>query len=72
MNVTQTLVSCILAFFVVDYYYRDDYNKRVLQMVLDRNFELEKQIEILTPPSAEEAEFIRLWDYADKKTRERK
>ena len=47
MNVTQALVGCVLAFFVVDYFYGDDYHRKVLGMALERNHVLEGEVERL-------------------------
>ena len=62
MNTTQALVGCVLAFFVVDYYHGDDYHRKVLGMALERNHELECEVERLTTLE-ELAEMKRLLEF---------
>ena len=59
MNTTQALVGCVLACFVVDYYHGDDYREKVLQMALERNYQLEQTVERLDPENQEMRRLLR-------------
>ena len=59
MNTAQALVGCLMAFFVVDYYHGDDYHRKVLQMALERNHELEQRVERLDPENQEMRRLLR-------------